>query len=258
MKNREKLCKCVPFSLTKETLKLNTVKFEHQCFLQFSILLMTSLCLPQRITLTFSLLLLETGSWMATIFVLVLESCPIGLTSQVASIGRTGWWLQLLFWGNLARLSPVPFKQYTDNPIFSERSRRQETVSMLTVSGPQQTSFTHMHRHTHSPLLLLWRGGPVVIYSPCCHKPNVSCNNFHELPPSLLLFVDFSQLHRATPQPNPSPPGFRPDFSISSQVLSFGWVIWAMTSIVLGGKEKVFDCTWNGNRLSLLLTLNRI
>lgn len=153
---------------------------------------MTYLCLPERITLTFSLLFLETGSWMATVFVLMLDFYPIRLTLQVASIRRTRWWLQLLFWRNLAHLSPVPFKQHTDNPIFSEHSRRQETVSMLTVSGPQQTSFTHMHRYTHSPLWLLWRGGPVVIYSPCCHKPNVSCNNFHELSPSLLLFVDFS------------------------------------------------------------------
>lgn len=214
--------------------------------------------MPERITLMFSLLFLETGSWMATVFVLVLDFYPIRLTLQVASIRRTRWWLQLLFWRNLAHLSPVPFKQHADNPIFSEHSRRQETVSMLTVSGPQQTSFTHMHRHTHSPLLLLWRGGPVVIYSPCCHKPNVSCNNFHELSPSLLLFVDFSQLHRATPQPNP---GFRPDCSISTPVLSFYWVIWAMTSIVSGGKKKkkkVFDCTWNGSSLSLLLTLNKI
>lgn len=40
------------------------------------------------------------------------------------------------------------------------------------------------------------------------------------LPPC--CFLSISQLHRATPQPNP---GFRPDCSISTPVLSFYWVI---------------------------------
>lgn len=92
------------------------------------------------------------------------------------------------------------------------------------------------HAQYHMLLLLLWTRGPVVIYSPCCHKPNVLFNNFHKLSPSLLLFVCSSQTYWATPQTTPTPPGFRPDCSGSTPTLSFWWMIWAMASVV--SREK--------------------
>lgn len=47
-------------------------------------------------------------------------------------------------------LAPCAFQAIYVQLYFSEHTRRQEIVSMLTVSHPQWTSFTDMHRHTQT------------------------------------------------------------------------------------------------------------
>lgn len=76
----------------------------------------------------------------------------------------------------------------------------------------------HTHTCTDTQLLLLWTGGAVVIYRPCCHNPNFSFNDSITcLPPCCFLSLHLG----VTPQKTPNPPDFRPDYSTSTPCLSF-------------------------------------
>lgn len=127
---------------------------------------------------------------------------------------------------------------YINSPFFWTQQEAGDSFHAQRFRPP---TFTWAHTHTHTlsyTFVALWTVGSVVIYSPCCHKPSVSFNNFHNLSSSLLLFVSSSQLYGATPQATPSPPAFRPDCSTSTPGLSFWWMIWAMTSVVSDLKKK--------------------